>query len=64
MIGASQWESRKTEWLPDDSDRACVRNLMGGIFEPGMIANWISPPERGVNGKPFDFEYVRFEGPG
>jgi benzoyl-CoA 2,3-dioxygenase component B len=34
---------------------------MRGVFERGRIANWIAAPERGIHGKPFDFEYVRFE---
>jgi benzoyl-CoA 2,3-dioxygenase component B len=32
---------------------------MIGVQEPGKIANWISPPARGVNEQPFDFEYVK-----
>jgi benzoyl-CoA 2,3-dioxygenase component B len=28
--------------------------------EPGKFANWIAPPLRGINSKPLDFEYVRF----
>ena len=29
-------------------------------IEPGKISNWIAPPARGINGQPFEFEYVRF----
>jgi hypothetical protein len=25
----------------------------------GKIANWIAPPERGINKNSFDYEYVR-----
>ena len=32
---------------------------MEAVHEPGKIANWIAPPTRGINGKPFEFEYVR-----
>jgi len=35
--------------------------LMKPVHETGKIANWIAPPARGINGNPFEFEYVRFE---
>ena len=62
VISADEWERRHNEWLPDESDRAHVKSLMGAVYDRGRIANWISAPERGINGKPFDFEYVRFDG--
>ncbi len=61
LITAEEWERLRPQWLPDDSDHAYVRSLMGSVYEPGKIANWIAPPERGINARPFDFEYVRFE---
>jgi benzoyl-CoA 2,3-dioxygenase component B len=45
--------------LPTDDDRTYVRSLMKPVLEPGKIANWISPPKRGINRLGFDFEYVR-----
>jgi benzoyl-CoA 2,3-epoxidase subunit B len=35
--------------------------LMKPVYDIGKIANWIAPPDRGVNAKPFEFEYVRFQ---
>jgi benzoyl-CoA 2,3-dioxygenase component B len=32
---------------------------MRRVTEPGKVAGWIAPPERGVDGKPADYEYVR-----
>ncbi len=61
LIAATEWERLRDQWLPNDSDRAYVRSLMGPVYERGKIANWIAPPEKGINAKPFDFEYVRFE---
>ena len=29
------------------------------VTEPGKIASWVAPPARGIDGKPFEFEYVR-----
>jgi benzoyl-CoA 2,3-dioxygenase component B len=28
-------------------------------MEPGKMANWIAPPDRGINKKPVNYEYVR-----
>ena len=60
-ISAEQWERYKHDWLPDEKDREYVQSLMKPVYEVGKIANWIAPPDRGVNAKPFEFEYVRFE---
>jgi len=57
-IGAEEFAARQTEWLPTEGDRAYVRSLMKGVFERGKMAGWIAPPERGINTKPTDFEYV------
>lgn len=58
-IDAEAWERRKYEWLPKDSDRAYVQQLMQPVLEPGKMANWIGAPDRGVKGQPIDFEYIR-----
>jgi benzoyl-CoA 2,3-dioxygenase component B len=60
MITREEWERQRDEWLPSEADRAYVMSLMRPVFEPGKIASWIAPPERGINGRPFDFAYVRF----
>jgi len=57
-IGAAEWESRRDEFLPSPSDRDCVRSLMQRVVEPGKMASWIAPPERGINNLPVDYEYV------
>jgi benzoyl-CoA 2,3-dioxygenase component B len=57
-----EWERRKHEWLPSDYDRAYLLSIMAEpIYEPGVYANYIAPPARGINRKPVDFEYVRTE---
>ena len=47
------------ESLPSVEDRAYVKSLMKPVLEPGQIANWISPPKRGINKQGFDFQYIR-----
>ena len=53
--------ARLHDWLPTDEDREYVGSLMTPVVEPGRMANWIAPPATGINGKPVEFEYVRFE---
>jgi benzoyl-CoA 2,3-dioxygenase component B len=61
LIPEEECQRRQAEWLPTPEDRDYVRSLMTKpVTEPGNMANWISPPRRGVKGKPTDFEYVRF----
>jgi benzoyl-CoA 2,3-epoxidase subunit B len=57
-LSAHEWEERKGEWLPTDVDKTYVRSLMQPVLERGKIAAWIAPPRNGINGKPFDYDYV------
>ncbi|MGW3770039.1 benzoyl-CoA 2,3-epoxidase subunit BoxB [Actinomadura verrucosospora] len=59
LLDAAEWERRKDAWLPTEVDRTHVRSLMRPVHERGRIAAWIAPPRNGVNGRPFDYEYVR-----
>lgn len=60
LISQAEWDKHQSEWLPTDEDRAYAQSLMKAVTEQGKIAGWIAPPARGINGQPFDFEYVRF----
>jgi len=46
-------------WIPAPEDRAFVGSLMKPVLEPGKVAGWIAPPDRGINGLAADYEYVR-----
>ena len=59
IISADQFEARRGEWLPSPSDVEYIESLMQPVTEPGKIAGWIAPPNRGINGQAFEFEYVR-----
>jgi benzoyl-CoA 2,3-dioxygenase component B len=59
MMSAEEFARKKSEWLPSESDIAYIESLMSAVHEPGKIAGWIAPPARGINGQPFEFEYVR-----
>ncbi|MBA9002680.1 benzoyl-CoA 2,3-epoxidase subunit BoxB [Thermomonospora cellulosilytica] len=58
VVTAQEWDARKGDWLPTDDDRAYVASLMQPVYEPGKIAAWVAPPKQGINGRPFDYEYV------
>ena len=47
------------EWIPSEADRAFVRSLMQRVVEPGKMAGWVAPPERGINNLPVEYEYVK-----
>jgi benzoyl-CoA 2,3-dioxygenase component B len=57
-LSAGEWLRRQGEWLPTDIDKTYVRSLMQPVHERGKIAAWIAPPRHGVNGQPFDYDYV------
>jgi benzoyl-CoA 2,3-dioxygenase component B len=46
-------------WIPSAADRAFVQSLMKRVVEPGKIAGWVAPPDRGINNLPVDYEYVK-----
>jgi benzoyl-CoA 2,3-dioxygenase component B len=59
IIGRDEFDKRIAHWLPSDSDRTFVHSLMQRVVEPGKVAGWITPPDRGINKLPIDYEYVR-----
>lgn len=59
IVSRGEWEQGLGAWLPGESDRAFVRSLMQRVVEPGKMAAWIAPPDRGINNLAVDHEYVR-----
>jgi benzoyl-CoA 2,3-dioxygenase component B len=59
LLDAATFAARQDEWLPSAADRAYIQSLMKPVTARGQIASWIAPPTRGINGQPFDFDYVR-----
>jgi benzoyl-CoA 2,3-dioxygenase component B len=58
LLTPDEWQQQRGRWLPTDVDKAHVKSLMHPVYERGKIASWIAPPRNGINGKPFDYEYV------
>jgi benzoyl-CoA 2,3-dioxygenase component B len=59
LVERDEWQRRRDAWLPSAADRALVAALQQPVTEPGKIANWLAPPARGIQGLPFEYEYVR-----
>ncbi|MGD0068680.1 MAG: benzoyl-CoA 2,3-epoxidase subunit BoxB, partial [Streptosporangiaceae bacterium] len=57
-LSPADWQRRSRDWLPTDVDKTYVRSLMQPVHERGKIAAWIAPPRNGINGQPFDYDYV------
>jgi benzoyl-CoA 2,3-dioxygenase component B len=60
LISQAEFDKRKSDWLPTEEDKTYIHSLMIGVTEPGKFANYIAPPQRGINRQPVDFEYVKF----
>jgi benzoyl-CoA 2,3-dioxygenase component B len=58
-ISHEAFEANRAAWLPTEADRAYVQSLMRPVTEPGRMAGWIAPPDRGINSQPVPYEYVR-----
>jgi benzoyl-CoA 2,3-dioxygenase component B len=57
-LAPDEWDRRQDAWLPTEVDKTHVRSLMRPVLERGKIAAWIAPPRQGINGQPFDYDYV------
>jgi benzoyl-CoA 2,3-dioxygenase component B len=58
-ITAGEFEAKKSQWLPTPDDISFVQSLMQRVTEPGKMAAWIAPPDRGINSNPVEYEYVK-----
>src|ERR1043165_2176918 len=58
-IDKSVFEKQLSDWIPSAEDKAFVHSLMKRVIEPGKMAAWIAPPDRGINNLPVEYEYVK-----
>jgi benzoyl-CoA 2,3-dioxygenase component B len=58
-ISHEAYVRQMNDWIPTDADRAHVKSVMQRVVEPGRMAGWIAPPDRGINNQPAVCEYVR-----
>lgn len=59
LLDAEQWSLAQEKWLPTAKERHFVKSLMKAVTKPGLMAGWIAPPQKGINGQALDFSYVR-----
>ena len=59
LIEKNAYDKNLHDWIPSPADRAFVHSLMQRVVEPGKIAGWVAPPERGINNLPVEYEYVK-----
>jgi benzoyl-CoA 2,3-epoxidase subunit B len=58
-ISQAEFDAKKDDWLPTAADITFVKSLMHRVTEPGKMAGWIAPPDRGINANPLEYEYVK-----
>ncbi|MGN6182468.1 MAG: benzoyl-CoA 2,3-epoxidase subunit BoxB [Thermoanaerobaculia bacterium] len=58
-IAPEAFASGIQSWIPTPDDQTFVASVMNPVYESGKVANWIAPPDRGINNMPVDYEYVR-----
>ena len=61
IVSAEAYAKHIGDWIPTEADRAFVRSLMQKVVEPGKMAAWIAPPDRGINNQPLDYAYVKLQ---
>jgi benzoyl-CoA 2,3-dioxygenase component B len=59
LIPKEDYERLLPSWIPSQADQAFILSLMHRVVEPGKMAGWIAPPERGINNLPVEYEYVK-----
>src|SRR3954465_3643552 len=59
LVAKELFEKSLGDWIPSEADRAFVHSLMKKVAQPGKMAGWIAPPERGINNLSLDYEYVK-----
>lgn len=59
VMDNATWERAYHQFLPNDADLAYISSLMVPERQTGQYAGWIAAPERGIDRRPGDFEYVK-----
>jgi benzoyl-CoA 2,3-dioxygenase component B len=59
VVDQSRWNDSRDRWLPTTDDATFLAELMQPVYQPGEFASWIAPPNKGILGRPIEFEYVK-----
>jgi benzoyl-CoA 2,3-dioxygenase component B len=58
-VEKEKYEKQLKDWIPSGDDKVFVHSLMKQVAQPGKMAAWIAPPDRGINNLPVEYEYVK-----
>jgi len=59
LITIEEFELNKHKWLLVPADNDYLVSIMKPVYEPGKFANWIAAPNKGIESRPIEFEYVK-----
>ncbi len=59
LLSTDEFEHNRRAWMLIPEDNDYLHSIMKPTYEPGTFANWIAPPNKGIEGRPLDFEYVK-----
>ncbi len=60
-ISQGEYDANLGRWLLVPADNDYLLSIMKPVYEPGKFANWIAPPNKGIEGQAIEFEYVRLD---
>ena len=59
LIAHDVYLHQLNSWIPSAQDRSYIQSLMQRVVAPGKMADWLAPPDRGINNLPVVHEYVK-----
>ena len=59
LVTRDEWDRSHHKWVLTPDDNTYLLSIMKPVYEPGKFANWIAPPNKGIEGRPIEFEYVK-----
>jgi benzoyl-CoA 2,3-dioxygenase component B len=59
VIPREEFDKKLGDWIPSEADKTFVHSLQQRVVQPGKMAGWIAPPDRGINNLPVEYEYVQ-----
>ena len=58
LISKEEFLNHKNDWIPSESDKKFINSIMIQVTDPSKTADWISPPNRGINNQKINYSYV------
>ena len=61
IISKDNFDKNIGSWLPSDNDKEFINSLMVQVIEVNKTADWIAPPNRGINNMDIGYDYVNLK---